>query len=340
MHQRTPSSAVAAASTGRLLQMALMVLVFHVGNSILQEAVFHLPGFRFTILMGVLQTACVTCFAYLDFKRQGSVRRAPWAVYICLSVFSTASTILTNEASHRVNYPTQVIFKSSKLLFVMALRAFALRRHKTSTHEIVSALSIVAGLIAFTWATSSTKALSSTTTGSDRDFLLGVVAILVAVTCDALLYVGEEKFCFQQHSSTSTEVILFTNMIAVAYGSMTLVTTGQAAASITWALSHPAFLVLIVAFSLCNFCGTTFLLHIVNEFGSSTAVVVTSTRKMATVLCSYVIYPKPFTGLHAVGLFGVAYGIWLHDQARKKEPPKKPSEDSDSAASNQRSAPV
>ena len=176
-----PSFSSSAASTSRLARLALLVLVFHVGNSILQEAVFHLPNFNATILMGCLQAVCVCGLACLEFSRQGLSRRAPLIVYAGLSVFAATSTILTNEASRRVNYPTQVIFKSSKLLFVMALRAVAMKgKLRTSSAEIVSAVSIVVGLIAFTYATSSSKSSKVT---SDGDFMVGVIAIIVAVTC-------------------------------------------------------------------------------------------------------------------------------------------------------------
>jgi adenosine 3'-phospho 5'-phosphosulfate transporter B3 len=307
--------------TSKLMRLAVLVLVFHVGNSILQEAVFHLPGFKSAILMGTLQAACVAALAYVDFTRQGLSRRAPMTVYLFLSIFAAASTILTHEASRRVNYPTQVIFKSSKLLFVMALRAVVMRgRLRTSKTEIVSAVSIVFGLVAFTWATSSTKKLAASAGAeSDSDFLVGVLAIIVAVCCDAMLYIGEEKFCFHQYNSSSTEVILYCNLLAVGYGGAAFALSGTVSMSMQFMMETPQFTGLIIAFSLCNFAGTTFLLQIVSDFGSSTAVVVTSTRKMATVLCSYVIYPKPFTTLHTVGLFGVAFGIWLHDHARKQE---------------------
>lgn len=306
-------------TTGRLARLALLVLAFHLANSILQEAVFHLPGFKSTILMSGLQAACVAGVAYFEFARQGGQRRTPIAVYAVLSIFAAGSVMLTNEASRRVNYPTQVIFKSCKLLFVMALRAAAMRRVKTSAQELVSAVLIVLGLIAFTWATSSTKALNAKSAGSELDFTLGIIAIIVAVSFDALLYIGEEKYCFAQHGSSGTEIILFCNLFAVGYSAIALLASGQAVMSISFAIETPQFLGLIVAFSLCNFFGTTFLLNIVSEFGSSTAVVVTSTRKMATVLCSYVIYPKPFTPLHTLGLAGVAVGIYLHDNARKKD---------------------
>lgn len=308
----------AAPPTSALVRLAGLVILFHVLNSILQEAVFHLPGFRFTIMMSLLQTTCVTALALYEFRRNAHTRKAPIMVYAVLSIFATASTILTNEASRRVNYPTQVIFKSSKLLFVMGLRVVALSsKVRTSAAEVVSAMSIVLGLILFTYATAESKRSEPSTSGADM--MVGVAAIVTAVCCDALLYIGEEKYCFHTHECSNTEVILYCNAFATAYSAATLVTSGQLAESVAFAATTPALLGLVLLYSLCNFGGTTFLLQIVSDFGSSTAVVVTSTRKMITVLCSYLVYPKPFTLLHFAGLVGVSYGIWLHDYARKKE---------------------
>jgi adenosine 3'-phospho 5'-phosphosulfate transporter B3 len=313
------SPASSTPSTARLVQLASLVLVFHVSNSVLQEAVFHIPGFHFSIFLSFLQMLCVTGFALFDFRRQGQKRRTDLKVYLCLSVFAVMSSVLTNEAAHRINYPTQVIFKSSKLLFVMALRALVLPgRARISRGELASSLAIVGGLIVFTYATSAAK-MSGGSTVSAHDMFIGIAAVVVALCCDALLYIGEEKFCFIANKSSNTEVILYCNGMGVCYSLLTLGASGQMGESVSFALKHPSMLALVGAFSLCNFGGTTFLLQSIVEFGSNTAVVITSTRKMFTVLFSFLFYPKPFTLPHMGGLLLVVYGIWLHEDARKKK---------------------
>lgn len=323
-------------TTKRLAQLAAGVLVFHVLNSILQEAVFHLPGFDHSLMLSFLQTGCIAAFALLDFKRSKEVRKTPLRTYFFLSLFSTVSVILTNEASHLLNYPTQVIFKSSKLLFVMSLRYLLIplqhgkhsRHHNKENHkrrtrnEALACFMIVGGLVAFTYATSASKMSSSGSEAAFGTVVAGIAAICIALVCDALLYIGEEKYCFNAYQSSNTEVILFCYAFAMINTGASLLASGTLRSSIDFATERPIFLVYVVLFSLCNFFGTNFLLKVVSEFNSNSAVIVTSVRKMFTVLCSFLIYPKPFGLYHCAGLSLVSFGIYMHESSRlqaKKE---------------------
>jgi adenosine 3'-phospho 5'-phosphosulfate transporter B3 len=331
---------VLSATTQRLFQLASGVLLFHVLNSVLQEAVFHLEGFNHALMLSFMQTLCIASFACLEFWRNGEERKAPITTYVLLSLLSTVSVFLTNEASHLLNYPTQVVFKSSKLLFVMVTRLLLINeaQHKHHHHrrakaararhrrnEFLACAMIVVGLVVFTYATSAAK-MKGGSHGSDAEstrIALGVAAIVIALLCDSLLYIGEEKYCFCSGvGASNTEVILFCYMFASVNSAGSLLLSGQLVDSFQYVASHPSFVAYVVAFSLCNFCGTYFLLRVVAEFNSNSAVMVTSVRKVFTVLCSFVVYPKPFGAYHLLGLSLVSGGIYLQETSRthtKKE---------------------
>ena len=371
------NSAAANGSSLRLFQLALGVLVFHLLNSVLQEAVFRLPGFNHTVLLSFLQALCIALIALAEFRRGGLTRRAPLRTYFYLSLLSAGSVMLTNQASHLLNYPTQVIFKSSKLLFVMTLRFFLIKKrthhhnhhhhHKQQTvsgagasskdsssshrpspasqmssllsnhkfQEVVASLMIVGGLICFTYATAASKLKehhhndhrpsSGTATSNfpreDDDshvLLFGVLAIITALVFDALLYIGEEKYCFSAHDASNTEVILYCYAFASANSAATLVVSGNGVESFTYLFTHPQFAFFVVLFSAANFCGTHFLLMIVSEYNSNSAVMVTSVRKMFTVVLSFLIYPNHFQFSHLQGLVLVSVGIYIHETTRSR----------------------
>ena len=361
--------------TARLAQLGSGVLVFHVLNSILQEAVFHLPGFHHTVLLTMLQSLCMALIAFGEIRRAGLKRKAPLVTYFMLSLFSTGSGILTNEASRLLNYPTQVLFKSSKLLVVMIVRAGVLRIigtdapskncnsqplshnsgggdanvgvspagspmlvHENNSRqkafwkkqfllELTSAAVIVFGIVSFTYATSKSK---MTTQKASQDVLGGIIAIIIAMVCDALLYIGEERFCFKAYDSSNNEVILY------CYGLNTVNTfvltslgfTGAAGegasgahaagASFSYLSEQPSFIWYVIAFSICNYLGTNVLLKVVGEFDSNAAVMVTSIRKVLTILCSFIIYPKPVGWLHGLGAIAVFVGVYFFEEARKR----------------------
>ena len=385
-----PDEEMGVPGTKRLLFLAAGVLLFHVMNSVLQEAVFHLPGFSHTVALTFLQTSGIAFFAFLELQFRLRVEHAnrerqrimgtnrseltsvvpvetesmdvgvivtspmvstehvseppaptpyrlgpfffekkvPWRTYLLLSVLSTVSAILTNVASYLLNYPTQVVFKSSKLLFVMSLRVMLRMTSKKSSSQIVrefvSCAFIVCGLFIFTFATSmKKKSRTSTSTsgdagGSDAFFemIKGVLAIIVALCCDAMLYIGEEKYCFGEHKASSGEVILFTYGFTSLNSLFMLAGSGGIGHAIAFAKAVPIFPLLVVAFSACNFCGTHFLLGIVSEFDSNAAVIVTSMRKVLTVLLSYLLYPKPFGIMHLSGLIAVSLGVFIFEHTR------------------------
>ena len=318
--------------------LAAAVLALHLTHSLLQEAVFFLPGFNHTVLLALLQSLSCAMLAFLDYKRQ-NVRRStcPVKVYLLISVFMFLSTALTAEASQRLSYPTQVIFKSSKLLFVMLLRSLVFRHQKlvTSPGELIGAVKIVLGLILFTWATSEGKKyplpsshLPSSASnavfaaGYDVQFsaVLGVTAILIAICCDAGLYLGQERLCFVDHQATETEVLVAINVFASCYAMLTLLVSGRAVESFHYLVATPKLAILVVAFSVFLYAGTYVLLMLVRHHGSPAAVVVTSTRKLFTIVFSFIVYPKPLSVLHAIGVVLVASGIYVHDRFRSRKP--------------------
>ncbi|RNF27428.1 solute carrier family member b3 [Trypanosoma conorhini] len=420
-------------STKRLLIFSVCVLVFHVLTSLVQEAVFYLPGFHHTLLLTCAQALCVSCFAFVilycslpvasgsPWRRIVDARRVPLRTYFMIALANTLSVYLTNEASRLLSFTTQVVFKSGKLLVVWLMRYLAIelpallrasrtplkgaegavkgqrgrshtgalsvvesssgcvsvaiadsmaegrmpskvgsspRRdcgghvskcegaaaaaaaattagnkgddvavvvhgvavmdHSQALKEVVSCTTVVVGIAVFTYAAADARTTKNTRTQEGWGPLVsGVTGILFALLCDALMYLGQEKYCFMKYGASHEEVqfhvFLFSSMI----GFILLVLSGGFHDAVTFLGMNHMFIALLLACSLLSYSGTFFLLRIVSEFNSSTATLVTSIRKSLTVLCSYIVYPKPFGFLHIVGVSFVMGGIWQYEQARR-----------------------
>jgi len=67
---------------------------------------------------------------------------------------------------------------------------------------------------------------------------------------------------------------------------------------------------LLVAFFTLQYLGVCAILSIIHHFDATTAQVVGSTRRILTFLLSFVIFPKPFGRMHAVGLALVVSSAW------------------------------
>jgi drug/metabolite transporter (DMT)-like permease len=68
----------------------------------------------------------------------------------------------------------------------------------------------------------------------------------------------------------------------------------------------------IFLFGCCGFCGVTAVFLLIQEQGVVVAVTVTSARKAATVLFSYIIFPKPMSLVHLLASFLFFLGVWLN----------------------------
>ncbi|KAJ9555252.1 hypothetical protein OSB04_009866 [Centaurea solstitialis] len=88
-------------------------------------------------------------YAYQGFTPKQMVN--PWNMYVKLSAVLMGSHGLTKGSLAYLNYPAQLMFKSTKVLPVMIMGAFipGLRR-KYPPREYLSAILLVVGLILFT----------------------------------------------------------------------------------------------------------------------------------------------------------------------------------------------
>ncbi|XP_016678087.2 UDP-galactose/UDP-glucose transporter 2 isoform X2 [Gossypium hirsutum] len=120
----------------------------------------------------------------------------PWKTYVKLSAVLMGSHGLTKGSLAFLNYPAQLMFKSTKVLPVMVMGAFipGLRR-KYPAHEYVSAILLVLGLILFTLADAQTSPSFS---------VIGVIMVIGAVVMDSFLG-NLQEVIFNMNPETTQE---------------------------------------------------------------------------------------------------------------------------------------
>eukprot|EP01065_Artemidia_motanka_P032921 TRINITY_DN39900_c0_g1_i1.p1 TRINITY_DN39900_c0_g1~~TRINITY_DN39900_c0_g1_i1.p1 ORF type:complete len:653 (+),score=196.15 TRINITY_DN39900_c0_g1_i1:46-1959(+) len=296
----------------RLAQLGLGVVAMHGLDAALKERIFWLPGFKHDYLLTLLQVVCIACVAYIDLRAsraksgaQSDKRRAPLWVYLCLSCLSATSYLLTNRSSRLLNYATQLMFKSSKLIWVMVSRVLFLRnKNVPGPMEWMWAMCLVFGLVVFTIAT---KKANGAALSMDH-FVQGVLCACLSLVCDSGVYVVQEGIAFGRYHAEKQELVFFMQLLAVPASVFFLLMSGTAAESVQYAAAEWRFPALVVAYSVCSYIGARCILQIIQEFDSNMAVMITSVRKVLTILMSFVLYPKPFGSMHGFGLLMVVFG--------------------------------
>ncbi|CAK9227632.1 unnamed protein product [Sphagnum troendelagicum] len=164
-------------------------------NGICEEYVYNKLkfsyGWYFTFVQGLVYLGVISCYGF----RAKHILN-PWRTYCKLSAVLMGSHGLTKGSLMFLNYPAQIMFKSTKLLPVMVMGAFIPGfRRKYSFHEYVSAIMFVVGLVIFTLAD----------VQASPDFsILGVVMVVAALVLDAFVGNFQEVIFLRNPATTQS----------------------------------------------------------------------------------------------------------------------------------------
>ncbi|KAJ4835652.1 putative glycosidase CRH2 [Turnera subulata] len=271
-------------------------------NGICEEYVYNRLGFSYGWYFTFIQGFVYLGLIYLQgFTVKHMVN--PWNTYFKLSAVLMTSHGLTKGSLAYLNYPAQIMFKSTKVLPVMVMGAFipGLRR-KYPPHEYVSALLLVVGLILFTLADAQT---------SPNFQILGVLMISGALIMDSLMGNLQEAIFTMNPETTQIEVLFCSTVVGLPILLLPMIFTGELFKAWTSCAQHPYVYGVLVFEALATFIGQVSVLSLIAIFGAATTAMITTARKAVTLLLSYMIFTKPLTEQHGSGLLLITMGIIL-----------------------------
>ncbi|CAM6109351.1 unnamed protein product [Calypogeia fissa] len=271
-------------------------------NGVCEEYVYNelrfSYGWYFTFVQGLVYLGLITLYGFRPKHIQNS-----WKTYVKLSAVLMGSQGLTKGSLMWLNYPAQIMFKSTKVLPVMVMGAFVpgLRR-RYSFQEYVSAMMLVVGLVIFTLADANT---------SPNFSFLGVVMVCGALVLDAFLGNFQEAIFKMNPATSQMEMLFCSTLVGLPFLIPPMVLTGEL--FIAWmACSKNMYIYLVLVFeAMATFIGQLSVLCLIALFGAATTAMVTTARKSVTLLLSYMIFTKPLTGQHGTGLLLITMGIVL-----------------------------
>ncbi|CAK4170254.1 unnamed protein product [Aphanomyces euteiches] len=250
----------------------------YLSYGIFQEKIFKYrdsDGNKFTATLFLLFIQCVfnALVAFLAtfiwIPKNKSVPLMPFAY----SSFSYLGAMLcSNEALKYVNYPTQALGKSCKMIPVM-LMGVVLGRKKYSWKEYVSVLLITAGIVTFQLGKDSSKGKQQ------ENSVYGLGLLFLSLFMDGLTGSGQEQMV-EVHKPSVHQQMLNTNLWAVFY-------TGIGA------------------------LGQNFIYFTVQRFSALTCTTITTTRKFFTILASVLYFGNALATQQWVGVGIVFTGIGI-----------------------------
>ena len=285
------------------------------GFAALQEGVFRIPGF--VAAAGSAWMTVLTTFTYflcgaLEMKLTKDTRKASWKNYGILSVYTYGGMALTNYALTYLNYATRIVFKSAKIIPVMAFSVLIVGK-KYNWKEWLSAAILVAGIILFTLG----DVASSPTFAP-----IGVLLIAAALCVDAICANFEEKNFFRVEApSTTQEVLCYASLIGTAYGLVPLIASGGLSTALAFSQANPQVVPMIMGFSVMGYSSVSFILSLIKYFGATEAEIVKSLRKVLSIVISFMLFPKELNWKYIAGFAAVVvstiYTFYLKQQKSK-----------------------
>ena len=229
----------------------------------------------------------------------------PWMRYILVAVAIAMGRGLTWVAYGATTYPTVLLFKSSKIIVVMA-SAMVILRKGFSPAEYSAAMLAVTGLYLF----SRGNKLGTVESGDGQDTTGGIAVLFCAVAAEALVSTLQEV-CLRRLNRPLAELMFVTNSL----GALLLVAVSFRhgdAHELHERLSKSWDLVLwVVATVSLAYGGTYAFTSCIMGFGAVVATGLGIIRKLLSVLLSFILFPKPVAMAHVLGLLAFFSGLFV-----------------------------
>ncbi|KAJ6636436.1 Adenosine 3'-phospho 5'-phosphosulfate transporter 1 [Pseudolycoriella hygida] len=247
--------------------------------------------------------------AYL-FSKKMSRHRAPLYKYSYASLANIMSTWFQYEALKFVNFPTQVLAKSCKIIPVMLMGKVVFRA-KYEFYEYFSAVLISLGMILFLMGSATGAQGSSITT------ITGVLFLTLYMAFDSFTSNWQGDL-FKTYSMSSIEMMCGVNLFSTLFTAASLSIQGGFMESLDFATEHMEFVFHCVILSISSAVGQLFIFYTIATFGPVVFTIIMTVRQAVAIIQSCIVYDHHISN---VGMFGVTivfFAIFLRVYSQQR----------------------
>ncbi|KAF5399490.1 adenosine 3'-phospho 5'-phosphosulfate transporter 2 [Paragonimus heterotremus] len=280
------------------------IFVVYVSYGALQETIFHKNDMRtHSTYLTLYQFAIYSVLSYFELWAVGVPLKRVGLRFYCLLAFLTLGTIAFSNASvSYLNYPTQVIFKSCKMIPVLIGGVLVHKKGYTFL-EISAVLLMTSGLICFTMVD---------VTVQPSFTAIGLILVSLALCCDGALG-NFQELVMRKLKCSNTEILFYSYMIGFCFMFSGLLLAGKLVPSVRYFAERPMETYGYgLVFSVCGYFGVHFVLCLVHSHGALTAVTVTTFRKAVSIVLSFILFEKPFSMGYVWSGLLVVLGLYLN----------------------------
>lgn len=242
--------------------------------------------------------------------------------YVKLSLVVFGATALATKSLNYVSYPTKVVFKSAKLIPTMIVSVVVNPAgSKYGPADYLSAALLCAGAAGYSYGSGSPG-------GEGTSSFVGIALLTASVVCDALVPNLQQKLMDGSGGGEGGEkqkmglsaAALMVNVNAVGFTALLLymIASGSLSSSVKVAVADPTLLLYLSLVGIGLSTAVLAYTRLIRGAGSVAAVAVATLRKVATVLLSYVIFPKPLLPIHVLSGLLVLGGVGMNVYTRQR----------------------
>jgi len=278
------------------------IFITYITMFIIQESVFKTSKFEHGGLLVFFQFASYAFFGVIHrFFVPQPQRKAPLSFFFTIGFYAVAGTATSHYSLTLLNFPTWVLFKSSRVIGVMIGGIFLLGK-KYHLKEYIGVFLLAVGLLIFTLG--DIKLLPAVNP-------LGIALVLFSLVMNSLEGNMQEKGV-SHYKSEENEMVIY----GFSFGALQILPyilwTGELSNGITFLLNRPMVTVQVMANCVLGYFGILFVLGLVRISSALTTVIVTSCRKALTVVFSFILFAKPFSLLYVAGFATFFTGVALN----------------------------
>jgi adenosine 3'-phospho 5'-phosphosulfate transporter B2 len=221
-------------------------------------------------------------------KMAGTLKTfAPTFAYAPASISNVCSSWAQYQALKYVSFPTQTLFKSSKIIPVMLVGKVLHNKHY-QLRDYLEALTITGGIFIFMF----TSKTPSKKLGGGEDVsleMLGVAILCIYVLCDSFTSQWQKRV-FDNYRVDQFQMMLGVNGFSLLFTGMSLLQTGQGAECISFLMRNQGALLHVATLSVTSATGQLFIFYTIRRFGPVVFTLIMTTRQMISLVFSCILY--------------------------------------------------
>jgi UDP-galactose transporter B1 len=282
-----------------------------------------LPTWHYNYTSLVLQCFCAAVFARIaccifaqpdsGYQQQlfgaADAARVPWHKYAVIGFSYVGAMFLSQKSLQYINFPTQVIVKSCKMVPVMVAGAL-IHKKKYSSADYIRVAMVTLGIIVFTFFKDAGK-VSKEATGAQVSIWIEAFGLSLAtfsLVLDAFVSPNQDAVK-EKHKCTPYQLMYYSNIWGLVVSLGLAVWAGELQPAAAAVMSNSNLFFDIACFGLLSSAGQVFIFLVMDSFGSLTLVTITTTRKFFTVLGSIIIYKHNVSPGQIAGMVMVFGGL-------------------------------